>query len=167
MVGTRFVSLYASTVIAFLVSIGNVRADLLISNYEHGFTGSIRRVNETTKAVIPPDPFINLGGGGGEGVACLTIDGRAVYYIANNTGKIKIYDQISGNFIKDLVDLGASAHVAALSLSLDASLIYAADPGTFHILALDTANGNTMYSVSTVNSHDVVVGPDGTVYGSH
>jgi YVTN family beta-propeller protein len=115
---------------------------------------------------------LGAGGGGGEGVGCLTVGGAAVFYIANNTGVISVYAQGTGAFLRNLPDLrvtfNSDVSVSALSLSLDGSLLYAA--AAHSILALDTtpgpAEGTVVYSVFTNNAHDVVIGPDSMVYAT-
>jgi hypothetical protein len=135
-------------------------ADILVSNFGDGV---IRRFTDAGGATIP-DPYLTVGGGGTEALACLTLDGKAVFFISNNSSTIAVYDQVTRQFLNNLVTLTGGASVAGMALSLDGKLLYAADGQ--RIVAVDTTTGNVAASVNMSRAHDVIVGPDGSVYAS-
>jgi len=135
-------------------------ADILVSNYGDG---KIRKFTDAGVA-IPPDPYLNVGGGGTEALACLTLDGKPIFFISNNTATIAVYDQITGQHLYDLATLPGGASIAGMALSPNGKIIYAADG--HYIVAVDTTTGTVVASVSLSSAHDVIVGPDGSVYAS-
>jgi streptogramin lyase len=135
-------------------------ADILVSNFGDG---KVRRFTDAGGATIP-DPFLTVGGGGTEALACLTLNGKPVFFISNNSSTIAVYDQTSGQFLNNLVTLTGGASIAGMALSLDGKVLYAADG--HRIAAVDTTTGSVVASVSMASAHDVIVGPDGSVYAS-
>ncbi len=155
-------SRHVALVAAAFALLGNpaypVRADLIVSD----LGGQVRKFDDAGNP-INPVPFIG-GGGGGEGLACLMIGGVGELFVANNGPTINIYDPTSGAFVRQFAS--GLGQVAALSLSPDGSLLYAADYGFGKIDAFRTTDGSLAYSVNTDASHDVRVGNDGSVYAA-
>jgi len=144
----------------------SVRADLFVSD----LGGSEVRKFTDTGTSIPPVPFI--GAGGGEGFACATVGSQGEIFLANNGSQIGLYDTANGTQLQIFANSSSGlVSVAALSLSPDGTLLYAADYGSSHIYAFDTLDPNPgkqpIYTVNTPASHDVRVGPDGSVYAAN
>jgi streptogramin lyase len=131
-------------------------ADILVSDYGNGTV-----LKFTDAGVpIPPVPYLAVGGGSTEAVSCLTLNGKPIFFISNNSAIVAIYDQLTGQNIGS-INIG-SGSIAGMALSQDGKTLYAA-AGT-RIVAIDTVSQQIVAQVATPNSHDVIVGPDGSVY---
>ena len=141
-------------------------ADLFVSDNGNS---EVRRFSALTGVPINPIPFI-ANPDGGEGIACLTVGGATRIFVANNGDTINTFDvpanPIQPTKLSVLVSIGGGAAIGALSLSLDGTLLYAADWGNNKIYAFKTIDGTLVHSTSTLASHDVRVGPDGNVYAT-
>jgi DNA-binding beta-propeller fold protein YncE len=76
--------------------------------------------------------------GGTEGAACLTTGGVQAVFVANNLPYISVVDPKTLMY-KGSVAITGGSKVAALSLSPDGSVLYAADYNGNTIWGLDTA----------------------------
>jgi streptogramin lyase len=144
-----------------------------VSDFGNASNQEIRRFDDNG-APIPPVPFINTGGGGAEGTQCRTVGGITELIVANNTGRINVYNRATGTLLRTFLIAGGQT-IAAISLSLDGSSLYVADYGALKIFKVDPSLGdltgtlvvNATASIATNASHDLVVGPDGNIYADH
>lgn len=150
-------SFFVAVLTLIAIGLGQAaRADILVSDY-----GNNTVLKFTDAGVpIPPVPYLTIVGGGTEAIACLTLNGQAIFFISSNSSRIGIYDQATGQNIGS-VDIG-SGSVAGMALSPNGQTLYAADGN--RIVAIDTASKMIVNQFMTPNSHDVAVGPDGSVY---
>ncbi len=153
---SSFSTALIALVIATIAFAQAADGDILVSNYGDG---KIRRFTDLGGGTLP-NPYLSIGGGGTEALACLTLDGNPVFFISNNSALIGIYDQTTGQNTGS-INIG-SGSVAGMSLSQDGGTLYAADGS--RIVAVDTSSHLIIAQVTTPNSHDVIVGPDGSVY---
>jgi len=114
-----------------------------------------------------------VGGGGGEGLSCRVANGIPELFVANNTGRISVYNKSTGTLLRTFTISGAQT-IAAISLSLDGSVLYVADYGSQRIIEVNPSAGDLsgtavvapIAAVATAASHDLVVGPDGNIYAT-
>ena len=123
--------------------------------------------------------YPNGGGGGGEGVACLS-GNMNVMYTANNLDVINTFDLTSGSYKPNNLSLGVGTHIGALSINRAGTVLYAGQyhPAPGNIWSLTPLTSSpwvaTLNSVSppTGTSHDVALGNgspllDGNVFGTY
>src|SRR5437879_4750221 len=148
------------------------QAQILVSDFNNGSNGQVRRFDDSG-ASIPPVPWLNVGGGGGEGLSCRVVSGVPELILANNTGRILVYNKTTGALLRTFSIAGAQT-IAGISLSLDGSFLYVADYGSQMLFKVNPSAGDLsgtvvvapINSVATNASHDVAVGPDGNVYAT-
>src|SRR5215831_3532452 len=145
------------------------QADLLVSV----FTGNQARKFTNAGVFIPPVPFFDLSGGGGsggEGFVCFLRGGTTPtgLVFASDEGRTLLECDI--NTANSCVPFATSplptAAYSAVALSIDGSLLYAVDNTNNRIDAYNTSTHALSFTVSTMASHDIRVGPDGTVYAT-
>src|SRR5262249_29312198 len=108
------------------------------------------------------------GGAGGEGFACVQGGAGLQIYTSNEGPSILICTLATPNScVPFLTSARPGTRYAAIALSLDGSTLYAADDAQNFIDAYNTTTKALVFSVSTQASHDVRVGPDGSVYATH
>src|SRR5262249_17418110 len=146
-----------------------VQADILVSV----FTGNQARKFTNAGVFIPPVPFFDLSGGGGsggEGFVCFLQGGTnpTGLVFASDEGRTLLECDI--NVANSCVPFATSplpgAGYSAVALSIDGSLLYAVDNVNNRIDAYSTSTHALVNSVSTTASHDIRIGPDGTVYAT-
>jgi hypothetical protein len=144
--------------LVLLLFVGTLHADIFVSNFGNG---TIERFNDAGQQ---PTTFVS-GLGGTEGVSCVKLSSNELY-AANNGSSIHVYNLTTGLPIRTFTVSGAS-NIAAISFSIDGSVLYVADYGGSHIFGVNPSNGTVIYHANTTASHDVRVGPDGYVYATY
>lgn len=151
--------LLSAAVVALLLLVGTVHANIFVSRFDNSQVDLYDDAGNLIKA-----GFIS-GGQGSEGFACVKLSQNKIF-AANNSNVIGIFDINTG------ANLGhytvGNGSIAALAVSIDGSILYAAEyglPGTLY--AVRTSDGSIANHVSTSASHDIAVGPDGNVYATY
>jgi hypothetical protein len=148
------------------------KAQIFVSDFNNGSGQQVRRFDDTG-VPIPPIPFLDSGGGGAEGLSCRLAGGVPELFVANNTGRINVYNKATGALLRTFTIAGAQT-IAAISLSLDAQFLYVADYGSQMIDKVNASSGDLsgtlvvtpVKSIVTPASHDLVVGPDNFIYAT-
>ena len=157
--------LLVAGILFFLLAV-NLHADIFVSNYNGGSSGTVERFDDTGHR-IGNAPFIS-GLGGTEGVSCVKKSTNE-FYVADNGGVVHVYNLTTGGSLRNMAIAGAT-RIAAMSFSIDGSILYLADYAGGHIFGVNPSNGNVIYTASPGiygPVHDVRVGPDGFVYATY
>lgn len=151
----------ALMVAALLLFAGAAHAQVFVSNYGSGYVE-----NCTEDGASCQTHFIDSQGYS-EGIACVKLSSNKMY-VANNGNVIYVYTLSGSPLTGDDITLPSNAQIAALTLDVTASRLYAADYGGENIYTVDLGGGPcSSYCVEpTSAAHDVVVGPDGDVYAT-
>jgi WD40 repeat protein len=156
----KVLRLLSVAVVALLFLAATAHADIFVANFGDG---TIKRFDDAGNLI--PGTYIT-GLGSSEGVACIKLSSNELY-VANNSGTIHVFDLATGAPITSFAVAGAQS-IAAMSFSIDGSVLYAADYGAGMIFGVNpNSPHNVIYHAPTTASHDVRVGPDGYVYATH
>jgi hypothetical protein len=165
--GFRLVAALAAACAIVAAQSHLARADLFVS--ELG-TDQVLRFDDAGNS----SPFPTGTVPGDEGLACLPAVGGCQLFVANNSPTISVYNSNSGaplgsgTFYPPSGQTGSGAF-AALSLDAGGTTLYAANYGDSSIYAIPITSGSppiagTAAITSTLASHDVLVGPTGSVF---
>jgi hypothetical protein len=174
---TRFVQLLSIAAVVLFLFVGAARAQqnsepctlgssycLFISDFANGTVQLWRDDGMTGKK-----DFVKAGGGG-EGVSCLSGSSN-VMYLANNTPFVHVADLTTGNLLGMTSSLGGA--IESLNANSAGTVLYLSQfNGPFKILGMAPVLPplspwlTPLYSVSTNNSHDSSVGPNGNVFAT-
>ena len=165
----KVVRLLSAAAVALFLFVGTAHADIFVSNYDHG---SVDKYYDNGHINVPD--FLP-GAAHAEGIQCKKLSTNEVY-VAHFTGDptIGVYNLTTRAHLRDITITGVTTGLVALAMNASATVLYAADPYTQHIWAINLPDGTGPCTPSvpcstpnnTLTSGDLIVGPDGNVYAT-